>query len=104
MRSLLASPGSGPGPTLAYAPLKAQLVLPHSHSLPPQYRERVTALRSPGDVDVVRVEAAPDEPDAGVALDLVHRLGDSQPVVPAQAGVQRVGNLHIKFSRRTVLA
>ena len=100
MRSLLASPGSGPGPTLAYAPLKAQLVLPHSHSLPSQYREgrftaQCTALRSPGDVDVVRVQAAPDEPDAGVALDLVHRLGDSQPVVSAQAGVQRVGNLHI---------
>ena len=46
MRSLLASPGSGPGPTLAYAPLKAQLVLPHSHSLPSHYRERVASLHS----------------------------------------------------------
>ena len=33
IRSLDGRPGSGPGPTLAYAPLKAQLRLPQVHSL-----------------------------------------------------------------------
>ena len=51
------------------------------------------AAALPADVDVVEAEAPGHELDAGVGLDLVHGLGDGQPVVLVQVVAQHIGNL-----------
>ena len=53
-----------------------------------------TAALAP-DVDVVGVEAAGHELDAGVGLDLVHGLGDGEPVILVEVVTQHVRNLDI---------
>ena len=56
------------------------------------------AAALPANVDVVKAEASGHELDAGVGLDLVHGLGDGQPVVLVQVVTQHIGNL-AKFAK-----